>query len=357
MKPKFTALKDILTTHPQSSFERIFGYDIEIIDEERKKEEKEEEEKKKDILLEEEQKSYDLETDESVPEQGEGEEEFLPMIEPEVIEGMRVGEPRLVVEELISRMREDVISKAEDEARKKMSEAWQKGEDIVGKAREEASKIIDEAIHKSLGVSHQIEKEAEEKGYKRGYEEGYKEGVEKGVKDGFEKVSKEGEEAINLLTKLSQELTDLQNRIDKEFDEMVLSLSLSLTKKIVLSQTLKDEEIVVRTLKDAISRVKDFELTKIRLNTQDVDTVKKFFKLPQEIIVEPDENVQRGDVVLEMREGYLESTKDWRIKKLEEVLEHTMIKKESSDFEKSNQSQSQSENNKEEIPEADNQTD
>jgi flagellar assembly protein FliH len=224
------------------------------------------------------------------------------------------------IHEIIDRIRTDIISRAEVEAKRRLDEAEKKAREIIENAYKEAEKIINEAVSRSIDLSREIEKEAEEKGYKHGFEKGYEEGKEKGYEEGYKKSISEGRYAIEMMRKISDELHYAKERFSDDFPKIVLHLTLVAVKTILMVDAIKDEELVIRVLKDALEKVKDFKIIKIRVNEADLELVKKFAQIPQDVEIIPDKTVERGDVKIEMREGYFESSIKWRQKIIEDVL-------------------------------------
>jgi flagellar assembly protein FliH len=225
-----------------------------------------------------------------------------------------------LIQEIIDRIRVDIISRAEVEAKKKIDEAERKAKEIIDNAYKESEKIINEALSRSLDVSREIEKEAEEKGFKKGYEKGYKEGENKGYEDAYKKTLSEGRYALEMIRKIADEVAYAKERFSDDFPKIVLHLTLVAVKTILMTERIKDEELVIRALKDAFDKVKGFKIVRIRLNEKDIEIVKKFFQIPEDIDIVPDNSVQRGDVKIDMREGYFESSIKWREKIIEEIL-------------------------------------
>ena len=227
---------------------------------------------------------------------------------------------KLLIQEIIDRIRSDIISKAEIEAKKRIDEAERKAREIIDDAYREAEKIINDAVSRSIEISREVEKEAEKKGYEKGFEQGYKEGERKGYEDAFKKTLSEGRYAIEMLRKIMDEVAYAKERFSDDFPKIVLHLTLVALKTILMTEKLKDEELIVRVLKDALDKVKDFKIVKIRVNEADYGTVRKFFDLPDDVEIIPDPTVEKGDVKIEMREGYFEASMKWREEVIEDVL-------------------------------------
>ena len=227
---------------------------------------------------------------------------------------------KLLIQEIIDRIRSDIISKAEIEAKKRIDEAERKAREIIDDAYREAEKIINDAVSRSIEISREVEREAEKKGYEKGFEQGYKEGERKGYEDAFKKTLSEGRYATEMLRKIMDEIAYAKERFSDDFPKIVLHLTLVALKTILMTEKLKDEELIVRVLKDALDKVKDFKIVKIRVNETDYGTVRKFFDLPDDVEIIPDPTVEKGDVKIEMREGYFESSMKWREEVIEDVL-------------------------------------
>ncbi len=227
---------------------------------------------------------------------------------------------KLLIQEIIDRIRSDIISKAEIEAKKRIDEAERKAREIIDDAYREAEKIINDAVSRSIEISREVEKKKKKKGYEKGFEQGYKEGERKGYEDAFKKTLSEGRYAIEMFRKIMDEVAYAKERFSDDFPKIVLHLTLVALKTILMTEKLKDEELIVRVLRDALDKVKDFKIVKIRVNEADYGTVRKFFDLPDDVEIIPDPTVEKGDVKIEMREGYFESSMKWREEVIEDVL-------------------------------------
>lgn len=251
---------------------------------------------------------------------GEGEVKKEKVHEEEVKKFYEHKSSRTFLQEIIDRIRSDIIAKAEIDSRKIINEAEKRSKEIIDNAYKESERIINEALSRSLDISREIEKESEEKGYKAGFDKGYQEGKEKGYEDAYKKILSEGRYALEIFRKISDELAYAKERFSDDFPKIVLHLTLVAIKTILMTNSIKDEELIVRVLKDAMEKVREFKIVKIRVNSQDIETIKKFFQIPPEIEIIPDPSVERGDVKIEMREGYFDSSIKWREKIIEETL-------------------------------------
>lgn len=238
---------------------------------------------------------------------------------------------RLFLQEIIDRIRSDIIARAEVESKKIVAEAEKRAKEIIDNAYRESERLLNEALSRSLDISREIEKESEEKGFKAGFEKGVEEGKVKGYEDAYKKTLSEGRYALEMFRKISDEIAYAKERFSDDFPKIVLHLTLVALKTILMTNALKDEELIVRVMRDAFEKVREFKIVKIRVNNLDLETVRKFFQIPPEIDVIPDPSVERGDVKIEMREGYFESSIKWREKIIEETLRNeleTLIHKE-----------------------------
>ncbi len=246
----------------------------------------------------------------------------------------------VIIQEIINRIRSDIIAKSEVEAKKRIDEAEKRAKEIIDNAYKESERIINEAVSRSLDISREIEKEAEDKGYKVGYEKGYKDGLEKGHEEGYKKALSEARYALELIRKVADEVSYAKEKFSDDFPKIVLHLTLVALKTILMTNFVKDEELVIRVVKDALEKVKDFKIVKIKLNKADVELVKKYFDLPQDIEIVPAPDVERGDVKIEMKEGYFESTIKWREKIIEDVLKGELLNLSREDYAKEHKSES-----------------
>ena len=201
--------------------------------------------------------------------------------------------------------KEEIISRAREEA-----------EEIIAEAQEEAALIIDKAKEKKQEIYNQAQEEAKEIGYQEGFKEGKKSGEE------FIK-----EECKTHIDSLHNILADAEDEIENELNRIplkVTELSIDIAEKIVQASLDLDSELILPIVKDCLNQVGiRHNRVEIRVSPELIDLTADIIedykgKFDLEII--GDSSLEPGDCLIETEFGGKDATLDNKLKQLRKAL-------------------------------------
>lgn len=201
--------------------------------------------------------------------------------------------------------KEEIISRAREEA-----------EEIIAEAQEEAALIIDKAKEKKQEIYNQAQEEAKEIGYQEGFKEGKKSGEE------FIK-----EECKTHIDSLHNILADAEDEIENELNRIplkVTELSIDIAEKIVQASLDLDPELILPIVKDCLNQVGiRHNRVEIRVSPELIDLTADIIedykgKFDLEII--GDSSLEPGDCLIETEFGGKDATLDNKLKQLRKAL-------------------------------------
>ncbi len=201
--------------------------------------------------------------------------------------------------------KEEIISRAREEA-----------EEIIAEAQEEAALIIDKAKEKKQEIYNQAQEEAKEIGYQEGFKEGKKSGEE------FIK-----EECKTHIDSLHNILADAEDEIENEINRIplkVTELSIDIAEKIVQASLDLDPELILPIVKDCLNQVGiRHNRVEIRVSPELIDLTADIIedykgKFDLEII--GDSSLEPGDCLIETEFGGKDATLDNKLKQLRKAL-------------------------------------
>jgi flagellar biosynthesis/type III secretory pathway protein FliH len=151
-----------------------------------------------------------------------------------------------------------------------------------------------------------------------------------GLVQGRAEIRAAQEEQINSAVAATQAVTKELQRIRRQDVECMESetvrLALAITKKIIGHET-EHGEIVHYVVKQAMEKVNDTRQLVIKLNPNDLETVKSIQHelIPEDDLgtsfrIETDEGVKRGGCVIETKLGDIDARIDQQLKIIEELL-------------------------------------
>ncbi len=187
--------------------------------------------------------------------------------------------------------------------------------EIIAQSQVEAKSIIERAIKKG--------EEAKEKGYKEGYEKGKLEGHKKGVEQGL----KEAESWISKGIAVYEEMEKASQIWEKENHEVMIKIALEISRRLLRKEVLNDEQVIVRTIMDALSNVDRPKQVLIRVNPQELAVIdgsmpeiKPLLSGVSHFKVEPDPSIDIGGCIIDTDQGAIDAQVESQIKIIEKAL-------------------------------------
>ncbi len=175
--------------------------------------------------------------------------------------------------------------------------------------------IADRAEYKSS-------KEDLDAAYRRGYEEGRTETIEELKKD-FQLQLKQEHQVIR---KLTESIAEQFRYFHQKSEQFVVKFAIAIAERIIKREVQTDREVILRLIREAIHKVMGVERITIHLNPDDEEIVQHhrgelLSRLGRdsvrEILIEPDEKIERGGCVIESNQGNVDARISEQIRKLE----------------------------------------
>jgi flagellar assembly protein FliH len=163
--------------------------------------------------------------------------------------------------------------------------------------------------------NHTLEKEAYEKGFAQGERAGRELGEQR-----FDSVIKSFTEAEDALRKLRE-------KVYQESEQQLVELVLAVARKVIQKEVETDKQILLDVLRSALHYVADREVVKVRVHPSDLEFASQHkAEVIREIeglgklTFEGDEEVVRGDALIESSYGIVDAGVEKHLKAVEESL-------------------------------------
>lgn len=180
-------------------------------------------------------------------------------------------------------------------------------EEMVSYANSEAEEII----RKAMEEAESIKEHARESG------------IEEAKRLAEEGASGKVKEALETLNEAVAE----RRKIIKDAENEILRLSLKVAEQIVRSEVSLHRDVTLNIVSDAISRVSDREQVIIRVNREDLDSIKQYKDRIGNVVdgikslsVIEDSSVDPGGCVIETNLGYVDARISTKIAAIEEAF-------------------------------------
>ena len=170
-------------------------------------------------------------------------------------------------------------------------------------------------IKQMTDKTHSLEKEAYEKGFAQG------------ERAGRELGEKRFDSAIKSFTEAADDLFSLQKKVYQESERQLLELVLAVVRKVIHKEVETDRHVLLDVIQSAFRYVADREEIKVKLHPSDLEfatqhktEVIQGIEGLGKLTFEGDENVARGDALIESRLGMVECGIEKHLKDLEDTL-------------------------------------
>lgn len=151
------------------------------------------------------------------------------------------------------------------------------------------------------------------------YQEGYDKGFAAGQAQ-FESLTNELKNAINGFAQEKQNIL-------KQSEAGVIDLALEVAKKVIQTKISESPHVLNNILKEALERVTDKDKVIIRVNSADLENVKRFqesfkkeFKDFKQIEIKSDPEIESGGCVIETDLGFVDSSISTKLSLIETAL-------------------------------------
>jgi len=154
--------------------------------------------------------------------------------------------------------------------------------------------------------------------------EAYEKGFAQGEKAGRELGEKRLDSVIKSFNGVLKEVKRLKETLYQESEQEMLRLVLAIARRVIQKEVSADREIILNIIKSALKYVADQGEITIRLNPSDLEFATQHkeenMKEMRNVIIEGDEEIQRGDAVIKSNRGTIDCGIEKHLQMVEEKL-------------------------------------
>jgi len=150
---------------------------------------------------------------------------------------------------------------------------------------------------------------------------------EKGYQEGKEKEREKIREIIAILQKIVKDLEVKKEIIVDEMEQKTVEIAMATARKIIKKEIDQDPQVILRTVREALKRIKQAQKITIKVNPLDWTTLKKvqpellFSSLEKKnIYIEKDETITRGGSLIETDKEIIDARLEQQIYKVNKAL-------------------------------------
>ena len=175
--------------------------------------------------------------------------------------------------------------------------------------------------------------EAEQVGYERGLCEGEIKGREAGEKEGLKKGRQSVQPTIDTLETLLEDLTLVRNNTLKGLEAEIVALTIGIARKIVGQELTVRPELIVTTIKNALSQIETAGKIRIKLNPDDIELLNNtpadlgaILSDTATVTYESDPSITSGGCVIETDAGNIDARLETQFQAIDETFQAAMSK-------------------------------
>lgn len=199
-------------------------------------------------------------------------------------------------------------------------------ENLAKTMLENARNQGDDLLSKAFTEAERLEKEAYEKGYKKGYDDAFNKSYEDGYKKNLEKAVGEGEVIKNNADNVLRSAVEEKERYLKEKQEEIKSLIINCV-ECVLKREVKDGDALNNVIFEALSKVKNTKTFIIKGNEMYCEELKNKVELWKEqlpfrgdMLIVADNDIEAGKAIIERENGKIVVSVDMAMEKIKDIL-------------------------------------
>lgn len=166
-------------------------------------------------------------------------------------------------------------------------------------------------------------------------EKAFKEGLCQGEKAGSEAERKKMEPLLNNLRRALVQLEEARREIHRAAEKQIVELALAVARKVVCREVSVNRDVIVDVVKEALKRVANQELIKIRVGPAALEILKNPACLLAEemdgyesICIEEDKTISSGGCVIETQLGDIDARIEEQLRVLESAFKEELAKAE-----------------------------
>jgi flagellar assembly protein FliH len=164
-------------------------------------------------------------------------------------------------------------------------------------------------------------------------QEAYSEGFEKGKKIGKESEKKIVISVVDELREAVVELEEFKKLICKNAEKAAVKLAFSIAGKILRTEIEKNNNFVIKIIKEALKKIMDDENVRIKINPSDLSYIQNAGSLQfsdilagSSVTFEADSEIARGGCLVETDSGGIDARIDSQLMVIEETFSEELSK-------------------------------
>lgn len=216
----------------------------------------------------------------------------------------------------------DYKKKNDKDINKNLDNSYQITENIV----KEANYIKEEIIAKANEEAKIIQKEAYEKGYSEGIKNGYEDGYERAYDENMIPVIEESKEIRKQAQDVLKSAKEQVNLYLNEQEQNIIKTCIKIAQKIVNGK-IEDDEYIRNIVELGLTEYKNKKIVNIKCNSrhietlkEQIDNIKNNLSTKCDVLLISDDSIEIGNVVIENDEGELVLGIETATKKIESEL-------------------------------------
>jgi len=150
---------------------------------------------------------------------------------------------------------------------------------------------------------------------------------EKGYQEGKEQEREKIREIMMILKRTVKDLEIKKETIINEMERKIVEIAMATARKIIKKEIDRDPQIILRTVRESLKRIKQAQKITIKVNPLDWTTLKKvqpelLFSSPGEesIYIEKDETIARGGSLIETDKEIIDARIEEQICEVKKAL-------------------------------------
>ncbi|MCX5726797.1 MAG: FliH/SctL family protein [Candidatus Saganbacteria bacterium] len=190
---------------------------------------------------------------------------------------------------------------------------------FLGPVQEKAHQIIAAAREQAERIKEEARTAGEE------------EGIEIGKREGMSEISEKLEESLETLNEAVKE----RKNIIKDSEAEILRLALKVSEQIIKSEVSLHRDVCLNMVSEAIARVSDREQIIVRVNREDVDTIKKYKDRIASLVdgvrslnILEDSAIEPGGCIIETNLGYIDARISTKLRAIEDAFKKVVAEEE-----------------------------
>jgi flagellar assembly protein FliH len=201
----------------------------------------------------------------------------------------------------------------------KLSRSRMQVERIMQLARKKGEQIIDLARQEAIPVKQQA--------YDEGFQQGFEDGIERGRAEGVENFKKSTEDILKRLQDAENDYYNHITQLLNSLEPRIIDIVLVIAKTIIKKEIERDDELVLRTIREASKNLTRRDKVLLTSHRSEVDKIAEESRniiqssdMISDIEVVPGDQVDKGGVIISSSEGSIDARIDSQMEVISDIF-------------------------------------